>query len=490
MEQFNVYKDIQARTGGEIYIGVVGPVRTGKSTFIRRFMEQIMIPNMEEKDRSMATDEVPVSGKGKMITTVEPKFIPKNAVPVQLDGDISVKMRLIDCVGFMVEGATGHMEKDKERMVKTPWFDEEIPFSTAAHAGTEKVIRDHSTIGIVMTCDGSFGELERASFEAPEEQTVSELKKIGKPFVIVINSAKPYSDSTLQLANQLSEKYGVAALAVNCEQLRKEDIQKIMEGLLMEFPVYQINFYTPKWLDVLPPQHPLKASVLESVRAYLAKINVIRDVRQYQDLLKNDYMEKFFIEEINMATGIIKITLTFEMKYYYELLSGILGCEIRGEYELFKVMKELVGKKQEFDKVAQAMDQVRQKGYGVVTAGKDEIQIMEPELVKHGSKYGVNIRASAPSIHMISAGIETEIAPIVGTQQQAQDLVDYIRAAQSGSREAVWDTLIFGKSVGELVDEGMKGKIARLNDECQQKLQETLRKIINDSRGNIIFVII
>ncbi len=271
MEQFNVYKDIQARTGGEIYIGVVGPVRTGKSTFIRRFMEQIMIPNMEEKDRSMATDEVPVSGKGKMITTVEPKFIPKNAVPVQLDGDISVKMRLIDCVGFMVEGATGHMEEDKERMVKTPWFDEEIPFSTAAHAGTEKVIRDHSTIGIVMTCDGSFGELERASFEAPEEQTVSEPKKIGKPFVIVINSAKPYSDSTLQLANQLSEKYGVAALAVNCEQLRKEDIQKIMEGLLMEFPVYQINFYTPKWLDVLPPQHPLKASVLESVRAYLAQ---------------------------------------------------------------------------------------------------------------------------------------------------------------------------------------------------------------------------
>ncbi|MBB5263599.1 stage IV sporulation protein A [Catenibacillus scindens] len=490
MEQFNVYKDIQARTGGEIYIGVVGPVRTGKSTFIRRFMEQIMIPNMDEKDRGMATDEVPVSGKGKMITTVEPKFIPKSAVSLRLDGDISVKMRLIDCVGFMVEGATGHMEDEKERMVKTPWFDEEIPFSRAAHIGTEKVIRDHSTIGIVMTCDGSFGELDRQAFEDPEQQTVAELKKIGKPFIIVVNSAKPYSDSTSQLCTQLSDKYGVAAIAMNCDQLCKEDIQRLMETLLMEFPVCQINFYTPKWLDILPPKHPLKAAVLDSVGGYLAKISVIRDVRQWQELLKNDYMDKFFIEEINMSTGIVKITLSFAMKYYYELLSSTLGCPIQGEYELFKVMKELVAKKQEFDKVAEAISQVHQKGYGVVTAGKEEIQIMEPELVKHGNKFGVNIRASAPSIHMISAGIETEIAPIVGTQQQAQDLVDYIRLAQSGSGEAIWDTLIFGKSIGELVEEGMKGKIAKLNDECQLKLQETLRKIINDSRGNIIFVII
>ncbi len=490
MEQFNVYKDIQARTGGEIYIGVVGPVRTGKSTFIRRFMEQIMIPNMDEKDRSMATDEVPVSGKGKMITTVEPKFIPKNAVNVQMDGDISVKMRLIDCVGFMVDGATGHMEEDKERMVKTPWFDEEIPFGRAAHIGTEKVIRDHSTIGIVMTCDASFGELSREQFVEPEEQTVGELKKIGKPFVIIINSTKPYSDSSRQLEEALTQKYGVAALAVNCEQLRKEDIHKIMEALLLEFPVCQMNFYTPKWLDILPDTHPLKKAVVDSVRAYLSEINVIRDVRQHQDLLKNDFMDKFFIEEINMAAGTVKITLSFEMKYYYEMLSSVLGCTIKGEYELFKVMKELVAKKLEFDKVSAAINEVHQKGYGVVTAGKDEIEIMEPELVKHGNKYGVNIRASAPSIHMISAGIETEIAPIVGTSQQAQDLIDYIRAAQADSSSAIWDTLIFGKSIGDLVDEGMKGKIAKLTDECQLKLQETLRKIINDSRGNIIFVII
>lgn len=490
MDQFNVYKDIQARTGGEIYIGVVGPVRTGKSTFIRRFMEQVMIPNMEEKDRQMATDEVPVSGKGKMITTVEPKFIPKNAVNIQLSDDISVKMRLIDCVGFMVEGATGHMEEDKERMVKTPWFDEEIPFGRAAHIGTEKVIRDHSTIGIVMTCDGSFGELARESFAEPEAQTVEELQKIGKPFIIVLNSAKPYSESAKQMERELSEKYGVACIALNCDQLRKEDIHRIMEALLLEFPVSQINFYTPKWLDILPAQHPLKNAILDSVRAFLTNISVVRDVRRSQELLKNEYMDKFFIEEINMAAGVVKITLTFDMKYYYELLSNILGCEINGEYELFRVMKELVEKKNEFDKVAAAMDEVHQKGYGVVTAGKDEIDIMEPELVKHGNKFGVNIRASAPSIHMISAGIETEIAPIVGTQQQAQDLIDYIRAAQSDSSQAIWDTLIFGKSIGDLVDEGMKGKISKLTDECQMKLQETLRKIINDSKGNIIFVII
>lgn len=490
MEQFNVYKDIQARTGGEIYIGVVGPVRTGKSTFIRRFMEQVMIPNMDEKDRPMATDEVPVSGKGKMITTVEPKFIPKNAVNVQLDGDIAVKMRLIDCVGFMVEGATGHMEENQERMVKTPWSDEEIPFGRAAHMGTEKVIRDHSTVGIVMTCDGSFGDLDREAFTEPEEQTVSELKKIGKPFIVIINSARPYSDTARQMETTLSEKYKVAAIAVNCEQLRKEDIQKIMEALLMEFPVCQINFYTPKWLDILPDTHPLKTAVVDSVKGYLAAVTVIRDVRNHQDLLKNEYMDKFFIEEINMATGIVKITLSFEMKYYYELLSSVLGCTIKGEYELFRVMKELVMKKQEFDKVSSAINEVRQKGYGVVTAGRDEIEIMEPELVKHGNKFGVNIRATAPSIHMISTGIETEIAPIVGTSAQAQDLIDYIRTAQSGDPSAIWDTLIFGKSIGELVDEGMKGKIAKLTDECQQKLQETLRKIINDSRGNIIFVII
>lgn len=490
MDQFNVYKDIQARTGGEIYIGVVGPVRTGKSTFIRRFMEQVMIPNMEEKDRQMATDEVPVSGKGKMITTVEPKFIPKNAVKIQLGDDISVKMRLIDCVGFMVEGATGHMEEDKERMVKTPWFDEDIPFGRAATIGTEKVIRDHSTIGIVMTCDGSFGELPRDSFVQPEAQTVEELQGIGKPFIIVLNCAKPYSESAKQLERELSDKYGVACIALNCDQLRKEDIHRLMEALLLEFPVSQINFYTPKWLDILPAGHPLKSAILESVRGFLGNISVVRDVRRSQDLLKNDYLDKFFIEEIDMALGVVKITLTFDMKYYYELLSAVLGCDIHGEYELFSVMKELVEKKNEFDKVAAAMNEVHQKGYGVVTAGKDEIEIMEPELVKHGNKFGVNIRANAPSIHMISAGIETEIAPIVGTQQQAQDLIDYIRAAQDDSSQAIWDTLIFGKSIGELVDEGMKGKIAKLTDECQLKLQETLRKIINDSKGNIIFVII
>ena len=490
MEQFHVYKDIQARTGGEIYIGVVGPVRTGKSTFIRRFMELAMIPNMEEKDRAMATDEIPVSGKGRMITTVEPKFIPKNAVDVQMDSETLVKMRLIDCVGFMVDGASGHMEEDHERMVKTPWFDEEIPFSRAAHIGTEKVIRDHSTIGIVMTCDGSFGELPREAFAGPEEQTVEELKRIGKPFVIIINSAKPYADTAHQLELQLSMKYSVAAIAVNCDQLRKEDIHRIMEALLFEFPVCQINFYTPKWMDILPDTHPLKTAVIQSVKAYLSDVNVIRDVRLCQELLKNDYMDKFFIEEIDMASGTVKITLSFEMKYYYELLSSVLGCTIKGEYELFKVMKELAAKKQEFDKVSAAINEVHQKGYGVVTAGREETTIMEPELVKHGSKYGVNIRASAPSIHMISAGIETEIAPIVGTSQQAQDLVDYIRSAQEGGDAAIWDTLIFGKSIGELVDEGMKSKIARLTDECQLKLQETLRKIINDSRGNIIFVII
>lgn len=490
MEQFNVYKDIQARTGGEIYIGIVGPVRTGKSTFIRKFMEQVILPDMDEKDRAMAADEAPVSGKGKMITTVEPKFIPKNAVTVTLSPDISVKMRLIDCVGFMAEGAAGHMEGEKERLVKTPWFDEDIPFGQAAQIGTGKVIREHSTVGIVITCDGSFGELPRSAFADGEEKSVNELKKIGKPFVIIVNSAKPSAESTRKLVHELSKKYNVAVLSMNCEMLGKEDIYKIMEALLMEFPVCQINFYMPRWLDVLPQEHPLKAAIKESVRDFLSHVFVVRDIGLWKSLIKNDYIEKFFIEEINMASGIVKVVLSLDTAYYYNLLSELIGTKIDGEYELFNVITSLVEKKQEFDKVARAVSEVRQKGYGVVAAGRDDIDILEPQIVRHGNKYGVNIRAKAPSIHMISAEIETEIAPIVGSEAQAKDLADYIKAAQNKSPEAVWDTLIFGKSVGDLVDEGMSTKVSKITDECQLKLQETLKKIINESRGNVIFVII
>lgn len=489
---FNLYRDIQTRTGGELFIGVVGPVRTGKSTFIRRFMNQMIIPEMAEADKSLATDELPVSGKGTLITTVEPKFVPKEAVNVSFnEGKIDVKLRLIDCVGYVVEGATGVMDNEKERMVKTPWFKEEIPFSQAAQIGTTKVIKEHSTIGIVVTGDGSFGDISREQFEPAEEKTVAELKEIGKPFMIVLNSARPFSEDTKKLCEAMEQKYDVTVRPVNCDQLRREDVHEIMTAVLFEFPISAVNFYMPKWLEMLPLEHEIRTAVLTSIENFMDKVFVVKDIEANKALIDNNYLDNYYIDEIDTATGNVRITLQFSMSYYYEMMSEVLGREIHGEYEFLNEIKTLVDKKQRFDTVAAALAEVGQKGYGAVMPARDEINVEEPVIIKHGSKYGVNIKVNAPSIHMISANIETEIAPIVGTQQQAQDLVDYIKSAAEQSEDGnIWDTLIFGKSMGELVDEGMKTKIAKMTGTCQEKMQETLQKIINESNGNVIFVII
>lgn len=489
---FNLYRDIQTRTGGELFIGVVGPVRTGKSTFIRRFMNQMVIPEMEEADQRLATDELPVSGKGTLITTVEPKFVPKEAVSVSFnEGKIDVKLRLIDCVGYVVEGATGVMDNENERMVKTPWFKEEIPFSQAAHIGTTKVIKEHSTIGIVVTGDGSFGEIAREQFEPAEEKTVTELKEIGKPFIIVLNSARPFSEDTKKLCEAMEQKYEVTVRPVNCDQLRREDVHEIMTAVLLEFPISAVNFYMPKWLEMLPQEHEIRTAVLTSIKNFMDKVFAVKDIEANRALIDNDYIEKYYIDEIDTATGNVKVTLKFSMSYYYEMMSAMLGREIHGEYEFFNEIKALVDKKERFDTVALALTEVGQKGYGAVMPVRDEIHVEEPVIIKHGSKYGVNIKVNAPSIHMISANIETEIAPIVGTQKQAQDLVDYIKSAAAKSEDGnIWNTLIFGKSMGELVDEGMKTKIAKMTVTCQEKMQETLQKIINESNGSVIFVII
>ena len=487
---YDLYKDIKHRCGGEIYIGVVGPVRTGKSTFIKRFMDLLVLPFMEDENaKKRAQDELPQSAGGKTITTTEPKFIPKEAAKLNLSGEVEVKVRLIDCVGFMVNGAAGHMENEAERMVKTPWFEQEIPFTQAAEIGTRKVITDHSTIGIVVTTDGSFGELPRESYEAPEEKTVSELKHLHKPFLILLNSAKPYSEETKRLAEELKEKYGVSVLPVNCEQLKKDDIHMIMEQVLYEFPVTMVEFYMPKWVEMLPNTHPMKADIIEKVRQLMNRIDTVQDVMQEPPELSSEYVKRLKVDQINLADGCIRINLDVDESYYYEMLSELIGEEIASEYQLITKMQELSRMKKEYVKVLHAVESVRQRGYGVVTPERDEITLDKPEVIKHGSKFGIKIKAESPSIHMIRANIETEIAPIVGTEEQAKDLIRYIADAGS-SGEGIWETNIFGKTVEQLVHDGITGKLAMIGEESQVKLQETMQKIVNDSNGGLVCIII
>lgn len=490
MEVFDVYKDIEARTGGAIYLGVVGPVRTGKSTFIKRFMDLMVLPRIEDgPSRERARDELPQSASGKTVMTAEPKFVPKEAVEIALTDDVKVKVRLVDCVGYMVEGASGHMENGEERKVKTPWFEHEIPFTKAASVGTQKVIRDHATIGVVITTDGSIGELPRASYLSAEEKTIQELKSLGKPFIVLVNSQKPYSQETKQLVDEMKERYDVTAMAVNCEQLREEDIHHIMEKVLFEFPVSEVQFYIPKWVEMLPREHKVKQEILKHIRGVLDSFREIKDAVNGVKNPENSCISDMRVEDIAMDTGCVTIRIQVDETCYYEMLSELIGTNISSEYELVRMMKELSEMKTEYMDVRDAMESVKMKGYGVVNPRKEEIRLDEPVIIKQGNKFGVKIRSEAPSIHMIRANIETEIAPIVGSEQQANDLIRYIKDS-SQTEEGIWGTNIFGKSIEEMIMDGMKNKIATINDESQMKLQDTMQKIVNDSNGGMVCIII
>ena len=489
-KEYDLYKDIQLRCGGEIYIGVVGPVRTGKSTFIKRFMDLMVLPNMTESyEKERVVDELPQSAGGKTITTTEPKFIPKEAAKLTLGDGVEARIRLIDCVGYMVDGASGHMENDMERMVKTPWFEEEIPFTQAAEIGTEKVIKDHSTIGIAVFSDGSFGEFGRNEYREAEERTVQELKQMGKPFLIILNSAKPYSEDTRLTAKELEEKYHVAVLPVNCEQMKQGDVQQILQEALYEFPVSQIEFYMPKWVEMLPNDHEMKQALIETVRELMKSVSTMHQFMKQELTLDCPYINAVKLEQISLADGTIRIVLEVEESYYYELLSEMMGQKVENEFQLMQILKEFAEMKREYVKVEEALEQVRRKGYGVVAPEKGEISLEEPEIIRHGNKYGVKIKAESPSIHMIRANIETEIAPIVGTEEQAKDLIEYIKDAEQ-AEEGIWDTNIFGKTIEQLVQDGIHGKIGMMGDECQLKLQDTMQRIVNESNGKMICIII
>ena len=487
---YSMYQDMKARTGGQLYIGVVGPVRTGKSTFIKRFMDLCVLPNMEDShEAERARDELPQSSGGRTITTTEPKFIPKQAAEIVLEDNVAMKVRLIDCVGYMVDGAVGHLEDGQERMVKTPWHKEGIPFTQAAEIGTTKVIEDHATVGLVISTDGSFGELDRASYVAAEERTMATLAKEYKPYVMLLNSARPYSDDTLRLAKELADKYGVDVLPVNCEQLKKEDIYHILEVLLLGFPLTSVEFYMPKWVEMLPVSHPIKASIIDAVKQFMEHKNTIKKIKREQIVLESLYISGARLSAVDLATGIAKILIAMEEEHYYKMLSEMTGQNVENEYELIGMLKELANMKQEYSKVLVAMQQVRNAGYGVVMPAQEEITLEAPELIKHGNKYGVKIKAKSPSIHMIRAGIETEIAPIVGTKEQAEDLINYIKAADN-TEEGVWETNIFGKTIEQLVQDGIQNKVSMIGEESQLKLQESMQKIVNDMNGGMVCIII
>ncbi len=496
-KEFHLYKDIQGRTNGEIYIGVVGPVRTGKSTFIKRFMDLCVLPYMEdENQRERTIDELPQSAQGKTIMTTEPKFIPQEAAALTLADESEIRVRLIDCVGFMVEGASGHMEEDGNRMVKTPWFEEEIPFVDAARIGTQKVIRDHATIGIVLTTDGSVGELQRDNYIEAERNTVHELQEIQKPFVIVLNCSKPYSEETRRLKENMEQEYHTPVIPVNCQQMRKEDVFQILETILYEFPVTRMDFFIPKWIEMLPSDHKIKKNLIGCAFQILNKVNKMHDV--YKEDWKQvfpegesgeNYVKSINTHKISLSDGSVLVRLDVEEKYYFENISEMTGVPITGEYQMISMIRELAAKKSEYEKVQDAIEAVRQKGYGVVMPGLSDISMENPVLISHGNKYGVKMKAVSPSIHMIKANIETEIAPIVGSKEQAEDLIAYIKEGEE-SKEGIWTTNIFGKSVGELMEDGIRSKIAQMDDECQMKLQDTMQKIVNDSNGGLICIII
>ncbi len=503
MGGYQVYKDIGERTNGLIYLGVVGPVRTGKSTFIKRFMDLLVIPNIQDvHSRELAIDELPQSAQGKTIMTTEPKFIPKEGVEISFGPDSSAKVRLIDCVGFMVDGAAGHIENEKERLVKTPWFEHEIPFTQAAEIGTQKVIREHSTIGIVITTDGSFGELPRENYRVPEEKTISELKKIGKPFVVVLNTNRPYAPETKAIADDMRKRLGVEVLAMDCDQLKKDDITRLLESMLSVFPLTQVDFYMPQWVEMLEKTHPLKITAVKTARQILDNMTLLRDVQEsvLQEAVKSvdtmadasgeSYIRQCKLEKVEMETGVAFIRMDFDDKHYYRILSDMAGMPIEGEYQLISTIRHLSKLSQEYEKVEEAYNQVHMCGYGVVTPTIREITMEEPEVIRHGNKFGVKIRANAPSVHMIKANIETEIAPIVGSEQQAQDLIKYIQENGEEDPQGVWETNIFGKSVRQLVNEGIDSKVHKLTDESRMKLQEAIQKVINDSNGGLVCIII
>ena len=492
MPEHSIYKDIAERTGGDIYVGVVGPVRTGKSTFIKRFMESVVLPNIGEGySRDRARDELPQSAAGKTVMTTEPKFIPEEAVPIVLENNAQMRVRMIDCVGYLVPEAMGAVENGQPRMVRTPWREAPMPFAEAAEMGTQKVITEHSTIGMLITTDGSIGEIPRDAYVEAEERIVRELKELGKPFAVILNSANPESESAQNLAYELEEKYGVPVALISCLDLDAEDIRHILGLVLEEFPVTQINIHMPEWTTALEESHRIRSSLQSALRHCADGVKKIGDVRNaFEEMCENEYVSSVRIDLLDLGTGCADIYLEMQEGLYYSVISELTGFSVSGEQELIALLQELATIKAKYDKVSEALEQVNENGYGIVMPDVEDLHLEEPQIVKQAGGYGVKLRAAAQSVHMIRANIEAEINPMVGTEQQSEDLVRYMLKEFEEDPKSIWQSNMFGKSLYELINEGLHTKLDHMPEESRKKLSETLERIINEGSNGLICILL
>ena len=492
MTSENIYNSIASRTGGDIYIGVVGPVRTGKSTFIKRFMDVLVLPNIsDENKKERAKDDLPQSSSGRTIMTTEPKFIPEDAAEVTADDSMRFRVRLIDCVGYIVPGSLGYIENDKPRMVKTPWFDKEVPFNMAAEIGTKKVIDEHSTIGLVVTTDGSIGDIPRSDYEQAEERVINELKAIKKPFVVLLNSKNPESQTCKKLVEELSEKYEVGIIAVNCMTLTETEIKNILANLLYEFPIKEMKLNFPKWITQLEKEHPLRQSLYTGIINSAVYLKKVKDARSFSEkVASGENICSCKIADVDLSCGSVKVALEVDSSLFYKIMSEKTGLDIKDEQQL---MAELIGlskAKKDFERFRLALDEVEATGYGIVMPTMEELSLDDPEIMKQGGKYGVRLKASAPSIHMLKANITTEVAPIVGTESQSEELIMYLLKEFEEDPSKIWQSNIFGKTLDSLVNEGLHNKLYKMPTDARMKLQETLERVINEGCSGLICIIL
>ncbi len=492
MEKFNMYEEIAQRTGGNIYIGVVGPVRTGKSTFVKRFMDLMVVPNVENYyAKSRLIDQMPQSGDGRAVYTTEPKFIPEEGIAVKTSQNMSFNVKMIDCVGYMVEGATAGENQGTERLVKTPWDQELIPFSKAAQMGTDKVIREHSTVAIVLTTDGTIGEIPGANYKEAEEQTICQLMELGKPFMVVVNSKEPTGPSAIRTVERIRGRFNVPALALNCMRMNEDDIDKILTLLLSRFPATEISFHMPGYIDALDPGHWIKNSIIKSIKSWMESLDTIGSLKEtIKELEENQLITSIDVKKLDMADGKVCVEICMDEGLYYQVIEEIMGQPVKNDSELFLMLKEYSKAKQSYDIIKDAMDQVEAEGYGIVQPRLEAMTLDEPEVFKQGNKYGVRLRATAPCLHIIKTDISTEVSPVVGSQSQSEDLVKYLNNQFDQDKEAIWETNLFGKSVQSMVTEQMDSKVNNVPETIRVKVQKSLQKISDEGKDYFICIII